>query len=167
MGFTLVELMIVVTIIGILASILIPKFSDMIRKAREGTLKGNLGMIRGALNIYYADMEGLYPTSPIIGGIPASNGDLLILTANGKYLSSVPDVTVPDYHVPIGSVLPGIGPDMSGEAPTVPQYFIANPDLSPFGFWVYFPDPTYAATWGQVVVGCQHTDTKGTVWSSY
>ncbi|MBI3565196.1 MAG: prepilin-type N-terminal cleavage/methylation domain-containing protein, partial [Elusimicrobia bacterium] len=60
-GFTLIELMIVVAIIGILAAIAIPKFAELIRKSGEGASKGNLGSIRSALSIYYGDMEGTYP----------------------------------------------------------------------------------------------------------
>jgi prepilin-type N-terminal cleavage/methylation domain-containing protein len=60
-AFTLIELMIVVAIIGILASIAIPKFADLIRKLQEATTKGNLGVLRSALSIYYVDNEGFYP----------------------------------------------------------------------------------------------------------
>jgi prepilin-type N-terminal cleavage/methylation domain-containing protein len=61
-GFTLIELMIVVAIIGILAAIAIPKFANMIQKSKEGTTKGKLGALRGALEIYYSQMEGYYPS---------------------------------------------------------------------------------------------------------
>jgi prepilin-type N-terminal cleavage/methylation domain-containing protein len=60
-GFTLIELMLVVAIIGLLAAIAIPKFSDMIDKSREAALKGQLGTLRSALTLYYADNEGVYP----------------------------------------------------------------------------------------------------------
>ena len=85
-GFTLIELMIVVAIIGILAAIAIPKFAELIRKSNEGATKGNLGAIRSALSIYYGDMEGYYPL----------NADTL--TISGKYLSAVPKSKTPSYH---------------------------------------------------------------------
>lgn len=60
-GFTLIELMIVVAIIGILAAIAIPRFADMLEKAREGATKGNLGSMKSAASIYYGDHEGIWP----------------------------------------------------------------------------------------------------------
>ena len=61
-GFTLIELMIVISILGVLATIAIPKFANLIRKSREGATKGNLGSIRSAITIYYANNEGVFPT---------------------------------------------------------------------------------------------------------
>ncbi|MFA6317757.1 MAG: type II secretion system protein [Elusimicrobiota bacterium] len=85
-GFTLIELMIVVAIIGILAAIAIPKFAELIRKSNEGASKGNLGAIRSALSIYYGDMEGTYPTT------------MQSLTIAGKYLPAIPVAKAPNYH---------------------------------------------------------------------
>ena len=77
-GFTLIELMIVVAIIGILAAIAIPKFSQLITKGNEANTKGNLGALRSALSIYYGDTEGTIPTT------------LDSLAVNGKYLQNIP-----------------------------------------------------------------------------
>jgi prepilin-type N-terminal cleavage/methylation domain-containing protein len=62
-GFTMIELMIVVAIIGILAAIALPKFADMIEKSREGSTKGNVGALKSANAIYYGDMQGVWPTT--------------------------------------------------------------------------------------------------------
>ena len=62
-GFTLIELMIVVAIIGILAAIAIPRFAQMLEKSREGSTKGNLGSIKSAASIYYGDTQGYWPTT--------------------------------------------------------------------------------------------------------
>src|SRR5258708_1862156 len=60
-GFTLIELMIVVAIIGILAAIAIPRFAQMLEKSREGSTKGNLGALKSAASIYYGDWQGVWP----------------------------------------------------------------------------------------------------------
>ncbi len=60
-GFTMIELMIVVAIIGILAAIALPRFADMMEKSREGATKGNLRNLKSAGSIYYAEAEGIWP----------------------------------------------------------------------------------------------------------
>ena len=60
-GFTLIELMIVVAIIGILAAVAIPRFAQMLERSRESATKGNIGAIKSALSIYYGDWEGHWP----------------------------------------------------------------------------------------------------------
>ncbi|MEK9145371.1 MAG: prepilin-type N-terminal cleavage/methylation domain-containing protein, partial [Elusimicrobiota bacterium] len=63
-GFTLIELMIVVAILGILAAVAIPKMAGLISRSQEGATKGNLGAVRSSLSIYYADNGGIYPNGP-------------------------------------------------------------------------------------------------------
>jgi prepilin-type N-terminal cleavage/methylation domain-containing protein len=62
-GFTLIELMIVVAIIGILAAIAIPRFAQMLEKSKEGATKGNIGAMKSASEIYYGNWQGVWPTT--------------------------------------------------------------------------------------------------------
>jgi len=61
-GFTLIELMIVIAIIGILAAIAIPNFMNYQCKAKQSEAKANLGNIRTAEEAYYAEYDN-YTTS--------------------------------------------------------------------------------------------------------
>lgn len=137
-GFTLIELMIVVAIIGILAAVAIPKFADLIRKSSEGATKGSLGAIRSAVSIYYGDLEGTYPTT------------LEQLTAAGKYLATMPKAKTPPFHTDTaGTINPA--------APFTP---------TDVGGWM-FANVVTDANYGTVWVNCSHTDTKNAQWTSY
>ncbi len=60
-GFTLIELMIAVGIVSLLVMVAVPKFADVIQKSKEASTKGNLAVLRSAVNIYYSDNEGMWP----------------------------------------------------------------------------------------------------------
>jgi general secretion pathway protein G len=61
-GFTLIELMIVVSIIGILATIAIPSYQSSLIKARETVLRQDLFTLRELIDHHRAD-QGKYPPS--------------------------------------------------------------------------------------------------------
>src|ERR1700730_6560701 len=101
-GFTLIELMIVVAIIGILAAIAIPQFANLVAKSQEGRTKANLGTIRSALSIYYGDSEGWYPTDTLAS-----------ITTAGRYLQNIPNADLPKTtnstgHSAISTVVSGV-----------------------------------------------------------
>lgn len=141
-GFTLIELMLVVAIIGLLSAIAIPKFANLVIKSKEAAIRGTLGALRSALSIYYADTEGaLYPN------------DLTCLTVNRRYLNELPVIQMPSYvSVPhptyFHQLTPGID-DSVYELSGVP-YGSAN-----------------AFSIDYLRLNCTHTDTGGRVWSSW
>ena len=61
-GFTLVELMVVLTVIALLLSVVVPDYVGRVRRAEEAVLKENHVVMRDALDKHYAD-AGKYPLS--------------------------------------------------------------------------------------------------------
>lgn len=68
-GFTLVELLVVISIISILATIAVITFSSFQQKGRDARRKSDLGVIQSALEQYHAD-QGYYPKTG------SANGDM-------------------------------------------------------------------------------------------
>ncbi|HAN04749.1 MAG: hypothetical protein A2X29_02655 [Elusimicrobia bacterium GWA2_64_40] len=147
-GFTLIELMIVVAIIGILAAIAIPKFADLINKSKEGATKGALSSVRSAIQVYYGDNEGWFPAD-----------ELESLTLNAKYIGEIPVAKLPGTtHTDINTVTGIADSGATGDG----------------GGWAYYNDTEESVTWGNLQVRCTHEDIKGrgsdtifTPWSTF
>jgi len=75
-GFTLLELLVVMTIIGILAAIAVPALRDSPKRAREATLRADLFTFRSVIDQYKGD-KGNYPA------------DLQVLIKDG-YMRKIP-----------------------------------------------------------------------------
>ena len=61
-GYTLIEMLTVIAIMGILASIAVPSFQRSIIRSREASLRNSLFVLRDVIDQYYGDF-GEYPDS--------------------------------------------------------------------------------------------------------
>jgi len=145
-GFTLVELMIVIVIIGILAAIAIPKFADMVDKSKEGATKGQLTSLRSALNIYYSDNEGKYiKTSNTQSTTPDSTlGQNLQTYLVPKYIASIPVAKLP---------IKNNNHSCTQESSTVYAVDFPTANVTTAGGWAYDGKETNSS-WGDIRVNC-------------
>jgi prepilin-type N-terminal cleavage/methylation domain-containing protein len=67
-GFTLIEMLIVIIILGILAMVIIPQITVSTEDAKVTTVKANLLSMRGAIEVYYAQHNMTYPGVKPAGG---------------------------------------------------------------------------------------------------
>ena len=113
-AFTLVEMLLVITIIGILAALVIPKMVGRSEQARQAAAHADLSSIKTALDAYEVD-NGFYPKSL---------QDLIQQPSNarnwhGPYLDNLPVdpwgnpyvYAYPGRHNPNGFDLSSVGPD--------------------------------------------------------
>ncbi len=136
-GFTLIEMMMVVVIIAILASVSVAKIDTLIRKSQEARTKGNLATLRAAVTVHTLE-TGSAPTAleEVVSGPFAT-------------LRQIPYKFTPPYHAEGNTVTNGPTMGLPGSV----------------GSWFYFNDPTQPE-FGHIVVNCVHSDLKGQVWSS-
>jgi general secretion pathway protein G len=102
-GFTLIELMVVMTVIALLISIAVPRYFHSVEQAKEATLKQSLSVMRVAIDKFYADNER-FPTTinelvtkKYIRAIPAdpiteSNETWVILAPGSDTVGTVFDI---------------------------------------------------------------------------
>lgn len=94
-GFTLIELMIVVAIIGILAAIAIPNFLNYQCKAKQTEAKTSLGNVRMAEEAYYAEYDTYSSTLADIGFAVKGNTEYAItVSANSTTFTATATATI-------------------------------------------------------------------------
>ena len=154
-GFTLIELMIVVAIIGILAAVAIPKFADLVTKSKEASAKGTLGAVRSAVSIYYSDTEGIFPSNLFLG-----------LTLANKYLPSVGGTpSLGRLELPRNNMgNPGHAQANMSATTFVVQVASFTTGINDAGYLLY---GTGSGFLGDVAINCSHNDSKGNQWTTY
>ncbi|MBL0351079.1 MAG: prepilin-type N-terminal cleavage/methylation domain-containing protein [Elusimicrobia bacterium] len=148
-GFTLIELMLVVAIISLLAAIAIPKFGNLVIKAKEAAIKGHLGSLRSAIHIYYSNNEGFYPQN-IVGMLLDQQAIRKCLVPN--YIDNISLFEIPTVQHAYGL--------SSMDAQGVLNYTVTD-------FWYAAGCSTwkYNQSIGLLSASCSHQNTSGKTWS--
>jgi type IV pilus assembly protein PilE len=97
-GFTLIELMIVVAVIGVLAAVALPSFLDSIRKGRRADAVAALTQVQQAQERWRAN-RGSYADNAAMSTAPPDGLGVDATTVNGYYTLELSDVSAAGYTV--------------------------------------------------------------------
>src|SRR5947199_2803559 len=89
-GFTLVEILIVVLILGILAAIVIPKYSNASGDAKRNSLRSSLQAVRGQVELYMLQHGDLPPALSGSDWTPLTDASMFSGQQQGPYLQGPP-----------------------------------------------------------------------------
>ena len=159
-GFTLIELMIVVAIIGILAAIALPKFASMLEKSREGATKGNISALKSAIAIYYGDNQGMWPDELTLD---KGTNDQNFTYFLGNYMDDIPGVKVTAAN-PVNSS-PAAVNKPNYKHGTAQYYIGATPPDAPTD--AYGVQWLYSSLSGNLWVNSSLLDMKGESYTTY
>jgi len=105
-GFTLIELMIVVAIIGILAAVAIPAYYDYLARAQMVEALNLLSGTKTPIADYYGNF-GIWPTGSAFSS--------LIPQKSGKYVASMSAANPSDFEITVTMKNAGVSPDIGGK----------------------------------------------------
>ena len=163
-GFTMIEMLIVVVILGILATIVIPQFSNASQNAKENTLKDELRYLRTQIVVYKAQHHDVAPGYP--------GGDATATATSADFVAQMIKPTN-EFGVtnPTATPVFKYGPYLS----SMPN----NPLTKLDGVWIVgdteaMPDPTgadygwiYKPLTGEIIANSTGADTSGNAYKDY
>lgn len=96
-GFTLIELVIIIVVLGILAAVAIPKYQDISGEAREASCRAALGSLRSGITIWYANeaVKTGTPSWPTLDTLTIPGIVMLQGLPPNPYQDSFPESIVP------------------------------------------------------------------------
>jgi general secretion pathway protein G len=91
-GFSLIEIMIVVSLLGIITAIIIPNYLDYSKEAKEAAAKDTLRMMRSVVELYSAKNSDVPPgyIGNNIGGAVSWTAFWAQVVRDGKYINNLP-----------------------------------------------------------------------------
>lgn len=107
-GFTLIELMIVVAIVGILAAVALPAYQDYISRSKVTEPVSLLDGLRTDINGYYTD-KGQFPTLAALTGYAGPKA------IDGKFTSTITSPSAGVFRAELKAEGSGLGPNIGGK----------------------------------------------------
>ena len=152
-GFTLIEILIVVMVLGILAMVIVPQITVSTQDAKESALQTNLVAMRNAIEMYYVEHNNVYPGEHLDtdGSVIADLATAAAATAFEKQLTQFTGITGIASTTEAAVSGTAYGPYLKGALPANPydsKYTVttaASADITittvvtTAGGWYYYP----------------------------
>lgn len=166
-GFSLVELVIVIVIIGVIAAIAIPRVTQASKGANDAALKGNLSILRNAIELYASEHQGKYPGDVLPSGYSDKEEAFKAQLTMFSDVTGQVSVGKSSTH-PLGPYLAkDIPPVMVGQKPTSNKVLVKNDlaaltvDTSGDYGWVY------NCITGEIIANTDEVSDSGKAYSEF